>query len=214
MSPENQERRIDELKADSAIAEGWDKYCRDLYAQVEFYKESGRYVLFAAGNLGKGDLNVYRMFVETALKGTRSRGTTAQFVPENFYNGANAAAIRGALFDRIGLTRLLGFENTNHVWFPRVDTRMKFCMYVSRHSGRTEEFRAAFRIGSHKRLGEAAPSGGLAIPVSLVREFAPDDLVIMEFAAQVEVDICRKMYARYPKVRGAPGRLADPNVYG
>src|SRR6185437_7910151 len=138
------------------------------YTQVEFFKESGRYIMFAPGNLGKGDLNVYRMFAETAIAGTRPHGTTAQFVPENFYNGANAAAIREALFDRIGLTRLLGFENTGHVWFPRVDTRMKFCMYESRHSGRTKDFRAGFRIGSHKRLAEVASAAEMTIPVSLV----------------------------------------------
>ena len=71
------------------------------------------------------------MFVETALGGTRAGGCAAQIVPENFYNGANAAAIRAALFDRFRLARLLGFENTNGVWFPRIDIRMKFSLYLS-----------------------------------------------------------------------------------
>ena len=47
--------------------------------------------MFAFGNLAKGDLNVYRMFVETALNGVRPDGCAAQLVPEGFYNGANAA---------------------------------------------------------------------------------------------------------------------------
>ena len=50
--------------------------------------------LFASGNLGKGDFNIYRMFVETALAITGPDGFTAQIVPENLANGANAAAIR------------------------------------------------------------------------------------------------------------------------
>ena len=217
MSPEDQEKRIEELKTDPVIASRWDQYCRDLYTQVEFYKESGRYVLFAPGNLGKGDLDVYRMFAETALDGTGPGGTTAQFVPENFYNGANASAIRTALFDRLGLTRLLGFENTGKVWFPRVDTRMKFCMYMSRHSGRTESFQATFRIGTHKRLAEAGSAAELTIPVSLVREFSPDARAVMEFAAQTEIDICRKMYERYPKfgeqIDGSPNRIYMAEVH-
>jgi hypothetical protein len=217
MSPDDQERRIEKLKTDPDIASRWDQYCRDLYAQVEFYKISGRYVLFAPGNLGKGDLNVYRMFAETALDGTGPSGTTAQFVLENFYNGANAAAIRAALFDRVGLTRLLGLENTAKVWFPRVDTRMKFCMYVSRHGRPTEAFRATFRIGSHKRLAEAVATEELVIPVSLVREFSPDALAIMEFAAQTEINIFRKMYEGYPKfsehIDGLPNRIYMAEVH-
>ena len=35
----------------------------------------------------------------------------------------------------------------------------------------------------------------LTLPVSLVREFSPDALAMMEFVAQSEIDVCRKMYS-------------------
>jgi hypothetical protein len=211
LSPEEQEKRFGELKADPCIAAAWDRYCRDLYIQVQFYKESGRYAMFAPGNLGKGDLNVYRMFVETALDGIRPGGYAAQLVPENLYNGANAAGIRTALFEHFQLQRLVGFENSRGIWFPAIDTRAKFCLYVASKGGRSENFSAAFRVASHQRLAELAAGAGLSIPISLVREFSPDALAVMEFGEQAEIDICRKMYERYPKfgehIHGAPNRV-------
>ncbi|NKX17320.1 hypothetical protein HGG75_26145 [Ochrobactrum pseudogrignonense] len=41
--------------------------------------------------------------------------------------------------------------------------------------------------------------GGLRIPVSVVEEFSPEAIAVMEFAAQSEIDICARMYALYPK---------------
>ena len=68
---DGQERIIDELLQNPSIAQRWEAACRDLYALVHFIKQSGRYRMFAPGNLGKGDFNVYRMFVESALSLTR-----------------------------------------------------------------------------------------------------------------------------------------------
>ena len=90
---------VAELLQNSEIAHRWDEYRRDLYASVHFMKDSARYRLFAPGNLGKGDFNVYRMFVETAMQLTRQGGFAAQVVPGGFYGGANASAIRRELYE-------------------------------------------------------------------------------------------------------------------
>src|SRR5581483_3018021 len=156
------------------------RHCRDLYAQVHFFKESGRYRLFAPGNLGKGDFNVYRMFVETALETTRSGGWVSQVAPENLYNGANATAIRQALFGRFRLSRLLGFENAREVWFEGIDSRTKFCIFAARRNGGTEAFDARFSIRSVVDLGAALHGGTLRVPVALVEEFSPDAIAVME----------------------------------
>jgi hypothetical protein len=73
MSPDDQKLRIEELKALPGAQKAWDTYCRHLYCAANFMKESGRYRLFAEGNLGKGDFNIYRMFVELALRGGPQR---------------------------------------------------------------------------------------------------------------------------------------------
>lgn len=199
MSKEEQTVAFEDLKQNPGILARWDAYRRSLYTQTNFYKGSGRYRLYAPGNLGKGDLNVYRMFVETALDLTRPGGCAAQLVPEGLYSGANAAAIRGAMFERFRLDRIVGFENSRGIWFPDVDTRTKFCLYVAWPGGKTEEFRAAFRVNSEQKLADVAEGRLLSIPVSMVREFAPEAMAVMEIVAQQDIDICRKMYGRFPK---------------
>ncbi len=199
MSPAEQELAYADMLADPSVAENWNQHCAALYAAVHFIKSSGRYRLFADGNLGKGDFNVYRMFVETALAATRKGCVAAQFVPEGLCNGANATAIRKELFSVFRLDRLGGFENTKGIWFSKVHTAMKFCIYVAWKGGRTDTFDAAFRINTPEKLQAFKTAGGLKIPVAIVTEFSPDALAVMEFAAQSEVDICARMYALYPK---------------
>jgi hypothetical protein len=198
-SPEEQEQLIGRLLSEAPIAAAWERHCRDLYAQVHFFKESGRYRLFAPGNLGKGDFNVYRMFVETALEVVRTGGWASQVAPENLYNGANAAAIRQVFFQKFRLSRLLGLENAREVWFKGIDSRTKFCLFAARRDGVTESFDARFLIRSEAELAAAIGGSTLRVPVALVTEFSPDALAVMEFRSQLDIDIATRMYSRWPK---------------
>lgn len=209
MSPSDQKVAFERFLEDGSIAARWEEYCRDLYAAVHFMKSSGRYRLFAPGNLGKGDFNVYRMFVESALALTRPGQVAAQFVPEGLYNGANATAIRGELFDHRRLDKLAGFENTKGIWFPSIDTRSKFCLYVAWRDGRTVQFGAAFRVNSIEKLSNFSEGRTLSIPSDLVTQFSPDARTVMEFSAQEDIDICNKMYARYPTL----GEKIEGSIY-
>ena len=208
MSPDDQKRRIEELKALPNVQKAWDDYCRHLYCAANFMKESGRYRLFAEGNLGKGDFNIYRMFVELALRGTRTGGRSAQFVPENLYNGANAAAIRHHLFENTNLSGLVAFENTRRVWFD-IDTRQKFCLYISQPGGTTDSFGAAFGVNSTEKLAALSSGFPLNMPVSLIEEFSPDALAIAEVAHPSEIEVSKKIYARFPKFSSDGAGLAQ-----
>jgi hypothetical protein len=60
------------------------------------------------------------------------------------------------------------------------------------------------------RLAEVAAGRQLHISTTLVAEFSPDAMAVMEFVAQEDIDICRKIYERYPrfgeKIDGLPYR--------
>ena len=205
-----QERIISELRALPEVADAWDAYRRDLYALVHFLKESGRFKLYAEGNLGKGDFNVYRMFVELALKSIRPGGFAAQIVPEGIYNGANCMAIREALFDRFELRTLLGFENARGIWFPGIHFAAKFAIYAARAQGHTDAFTASFNIRTIEALHAAQGGAALKIPVSIVRDFSEEALAVMEFKSQRDVDIATRIYGQWPgfgkEIVGAPNR--------
>ncbi len=194
-----QKALIDELLAEREIKQKWEQYRRELFGLVHFLKESGRYVLYAEGNLGKGDFNIYRMFVELALRSVRQGGRCAQLVPEGIYNGANCAAIRAELLTRARWERLLGFENARGIWFDGIDTRMKFALYTAAVPGVTERLPVRFGIRTLDDLAAAARGETLGLPVNLIHEFSPDALAVMEFGDQRDIDIAAKMYARWPK---------------
>src|SRR5262249_33533264 len=93
-----QQAIVAQLIEDVGVAEAWRRHRRHLFATARFIKKSGRYKLFAPGNLGKGDFNVYRMFAETAFAVCANNGFATQVLPANFYNGPNAMALRQELF--------------------------------------------------------------------------------------------------------------------
>ena len=102
------------------------------------------------------------------------------------------------------------FENRKEVWFKDIDSRTKFAIYAARRGGATKSIYAAFGLTSQERLDAMRRASLLEIPLEIVREFSPDALAIMEFANQFEIDIARKMYARFPKfgqkIEGTPYR--------
>jgi hypothetical protein len=195
---DGQRKIVRELLESPEIAQEWRRSCRALYASVHAFKNGGRYHLFAPGNLGKGDFNVYRMFAETALAITRPGGYTAQVVPENLANGANAAAIRTELLERRDLVRLITFENRREIWFKDIDSRTVFCVYSARRAPARARFDAAFDVRDADALRDAEQRP-LSIPKALVREFSPDALAVMRFSSQAEIDAVSKAYARCPR---------------
>ena len=187
---------VDVLLKDPAIDSAWQNWCRKLFGQIHFLKNSGRYTFFAPGNLGKGDFNLYRMFVETAMRSVRNGGVAGQFVPEALYNSANASVIRRTLLNEFDWISLDGFENTREIWFKNVDTRAKFCLYVAVKGRSTTVFRTRFGIRTHRAATDRSVT--LALPTALLRKFSPDAMAIMEFSSATDIDLAARMYSAAP----------------
>jgi hypothetical protein len=193
-----QDAIVAELLEIPEVADRWDEHQRDLYASVHFMKSSGRYRLFAPGNLGKGDFNVYRMFVETAMQLTRRGGGAAQLVPSGFYGGANAAAIRRDFYEHWRLSHVLGFINTGEQWFTSVDATTRFAAYIARKGGTTESVNVAFELHSTADLARAMAGGTTSLTVADIRRQSPDALAIPEVTNAVDAALAGRMSDRWP----------------
>ena len=125
----DQDAAVTQLLESPEISHDWDEYRRTRFATISFLKGSGRYRLFAPGNLGKGDFNVYRTFIETAMQLTRPDGYTAQIVPaastaaqtprpsaKNFTNAGSSPACLAlstlAITGSLASMRQLGLRST------------------------------------------------------------------------------------------------------
>ena len=162
-------------------------------------RNSGRYRLFATGSLGKGDFNVWRMFCELALAATRVGGFTSQLVPENFYNGSNAAAIRSEIFTNFSLHSLISLKNTSKIWFSAVHAQTNFALYVAEKGAVTNEIPMAFGIDTTDKLLALRNGFPIELPIALISEFSPDALAITGISHPADIKIIRKIYSCLPK---------------
>lgn len=165
------------LMSEPTVRTAWEGNQRDLLTLVHFLKQSGRYTLYSLGNLGKGDFNVYRSFVEHALA---TGSNAAQVVPTAILTGANTTAIREALLDRHRLQSVLSFQNDGGVFFPGVHTQMRFCLYAATcYAGPSQEFTRVAGISSLADL-EAREARALTVQVADVRREQPETLAFPE----------------------------------
>ncbi len=211
-SPEGQRTIKEELLLNPAIKDSWDSHCNHLYSAANFIKTSGRYKLFAPGNLGKGDFNTYRFFIELSLSLCSNKGVVGMVVPENLYNGANAMALRRELTERRGPLLLRGFENAKNHWFLAIDSRSKFCLFVSPPSPPGEYgIDAAFCIRTNEQLREL--SNKVLIPGWVCKEIGGEALAIPEIRSTLEVEILEKLYAAYPRFSDGYTKLIGGRPY-
>ncbi|MGK5441424.1 Eco57I restriction-modification methylase domain-containing protein [Micromonospora sp. URMC 105] len=197
MRKEARQTAIAYLLESPAIRDRWELSRRDLYALVHFLKRSGRYRLFSQGNLGKGDFNVYRMFVETAMTVTGTGGTIAQVTPSGIYNGANAQAIRAELFGHWDLKLMLGFINTGEEWFDGAHGDMSFSAYSARRSGTTQEFNVGFQIKNPSDLASVLRNSP-SLAVDVVRSQSPDALAISDTLGGTDSEVTDHLYRQWP----------------
>jgi hypothetical protein len=200
-----QDAIVAELLDFPEIAERWNTYQRDLYASVNFMKNSGRYRLYAPGNLGKGDFNVYRMFVETAMQLTRSGGYVAQVVPAGFYGGANAMAIRKEFYEHWQLTYVLGLINTAERWFTGVDATTRFAAYSALKGGSTDEISVAFQLRSPSDLVDALCGPATTLTIEDIVGQSPEALAIPEILDQADAVLASRMSTRWPAFGASAG---------
>lgn len=193
MSPDEQQTEIDRLLTETSIAAEWAVHCRYMFALVHFFKSSGVFTLYAPGNLGKGDFNIYRMFVESALRRVKVGGFAALVVPGGLYGGANASAIRKHLLDECELYRLLGLINTKRGWFKKVDID-RFAAFAAKSGGRTGKFLVQFGLSGPEDL--ARPP--VEMDADVIRQRSPETYAIPDLRNIAELATSRKMYAACP----------------
>ena len=199
IGPREQKALVDRLLQDPVIRAAWDAYCWHLYRLANFLRKGGRYRLFAPGNLGKGDFNVYRIFVELALQLTRKGGRAAQLVPDGFYLGANASALRRELIEGWQWERVYGFENTREVWFKDIDSRTKFCVYSARKGGTTRAIEVAFGLNSEAELRRVREQGGISLATDLLRRLSPETYALPDTANLAGLALVERIAARFPR---------------
>lgn len=111
-------------------------------------RTSGHYPL-----LGRGDLNLYSLFVERAHALVKLDGMVGLLTPSGIASDLSASAFFSKIATGGHLKTLYDFENKK-VFFPDVHASLKFCVMVASPSRNFDAARCAFYLHSITELAE------------------------------------------------------------
>ena len=183
---------ISDLCEKEEIKREWDEYENNLKKQSEFFRTSNKYL-----HLGKGDINSFKLFLESFFHVLGDGAHVSIIVPSGFHTDEGCMPLREFLFNNTQIKFLYSFENRKKI-FP-IDSRFKFDLIGVIKGLRTESFKAGFMLHDLEMLGGIWQSA-LNLPIELIMKFSPDTLSIMEFKSQNELKIAQKIYNNNPLI--------------
>ena len=128
LAPRKSERQpmIDELKkAGDALAAAYDAARKRAEAAARMARKGGDYPL-----LSRGDTNLYSLFVERAMALVKPDGMVGLVTPSGIASDKTAARFFRGVATEGRLKAFYDFEN-KRVFFPDVDSRFKFCIFIT-----------------------------------------------------------------------------------
>ena len=163
----------------------------------QLIRHSGHYPL-----LGRGDINLYSLFVERSMDLIKPNGFVGLLTPSGIYADRTAAQFFKSVSTNGRVSGLFDFENrrlgTNlPPFFPDVDSRFKFCALIfGGEKRRFDETRCAFFLHDTKTIANA----DRCFPLT-PKDFArvnPNTGTAPIFRTRRDAEITRAIYERHP----------------
>ena len=141
---------------------------------------------------GSADLNLYKLFLETAHALLRAGGRMGLLIPSGLYSDHGTGALRDLFLERCRWEWLFGFENREGI-FP-IHRSYKFNPVVAEKGGTTKAMRTAFM---RRSLDDWERAEEIATPYTRaqVTQFSPKSRAILEIQSQRDLEILEKIYA-------------------
>ena len=170
----------DELQAELRKASGWSFLLRD----------SGRYPL-----TGRGDINTYAVFAETARTVIGTRGRSGLVLPTGIATDATTAPFFGDLVRNGKLVSFLDFENEAFLLSHSVHHSVRFCLLTV--CGRaTRVDLASFAFGT--RYMQDLPTRRFAMPPEEILLVNPNTGTTPVFRSRRDAEITIGIYKHVP----------------
>jgi len=162
---------------------------------LAFVQNSGFYPL-----MGKGDTNLYAVFVEKATQIVAKEGRVALLVPSGIATDSTTSAFFRSIVEQKRLAELLDFENEdedNNRVFPDVHPSFKFSIIVMSGASAPQE---SARCGFFLNAIEDASDSERTFPLAMedFATFNPNTLTCPIFRQKRDVELTRKLYKAAP----------------
>ena len=157
----------------------------------QLVRASGDYPL-----LGGGDVNLYSLFVERAMRLTKPDGLVGLLTPSGIYADKTAADFFKSVSTSGRLGGLFDFENRK-IFFKDIHASFKFCaLIVGGETRRFDETRCAFFLHDTAEIGD--PDRCFPLAPSDFTRVNPNTGTAPVFRSRRDADITRRIYERHP----------------
>ena len=181
----------------------------------QLVRASGHYPL-----LGRGDINLYSLFVERAVNLIKPDGFVGLLTPSGIYADKTAARFFESVSTKGRVSGLFDFENRRlgtdlPPFFPDVDSRFKFCALIfGGEKRRFDQTACAFFLHDTKTIADEDRCFPLA-PADFAR-VNPNTGTAPVFRTRRDAEITRRIYEHHPVLvdrSGSEERRAWPVKY-
>ncbi len=192
--------------ANPALRAGFEEYQARIEAYLDFLANAGMYEHQTAVVEGKktgGDPDLFRFFVERAVKSVRAGGQLGLVVPSTLWAGDGCTALRRLLFEETSVTRVLTFENYRK-WAFDIDTRFKFTTLIAERTlpSATHTFPAAFMLRSGDSL-DSLESRLVTLSADRIAAISPSNSALIDLKSAREAELVARLHRDFPRL-GAP----------
>ena len=189
---------IQRLRASGApLAAEFDAAKEQAEGLADTVRASGDYPL-----LGGGDINLYSLFVERAMRLVKPDGFVGLLTPSGIYADKTAADFFKSVSTSGRVAGLFDFENRRpgsgltH-FFPDVDSRFKFCALIFGGAERRfQETECAFFLHDTETISD--PNRCFPLAPSDFARVNPNTSTAPIFRTRRDADITRRIYERHP----------------
>ena len=183
-------------KAGDPLADDYSRAYDQADAAMRVARKGGDYPL-----LSGGDLNLYSLFVERAMTLVNSDGMIGLLVPSGIASDKFAARFFKRVATEGRLKALYDFENrrTRHrqpPFFPDVDSRFKFCVFVASPSPQLEDAQCGFFLQDVSELGD--PDQCFQLSATDFAQVNPNTGTAPIFRSRRDADLTTAIYERLP----------------
>jgi len=183
---------VDKLESrNEELHERYEQALEQSYAMLDYVRQSGEYPL-----TGKGDINTYAAFAETASRIVAPHGKVGLLVPSGIASDNTTKDFFGAIIDSKRLNCVFDFENRKKL-FPDVDGRFKFSIFS--FNGKDEKTdRVEFVFFAHEIEDIFEKKRRVRLTASDIRLLNPNTRTCPIFRSQRDAEITKRIYRNVP----------------
>ena len=193
----DRKRMIAELeKAGDPLSQDFALANERAAAALRIARKGGDYPL-----LSKGDVNLYSLFVERAMTLVKSGGMVGLLVPSGIASDKTSATFFKSVATEGRLKALYDFENRRtrfnaQPYFPDVDSRFKFCVFVASPSSLSEDTQCAFFLHDISELKD--PDRCFSMHAEDFARVNPNTGTAPIFRSRRDAVLTTQIYSRLP----------------